>query len=153
MEEIPGVTTRAYRAPADFKIVVDINAPPDRVFEMMVDVERWPEWNSAVTSVRRMDEGPFATGSKAQVWQPKLWPAVWQVTEIDKPRCFIWITRSPGVEIEGGHWVEADGAASRVTLTLRFSGLLGRLASRIYGKLSQRYIATEAEDLRRRCEN
>lgn len=153
MEEIADVTTRGYRATMDFKVVVDINAPPDKVFEVMTDVERWPEWNSAVTSVRRMNDGPFVVGTKAQVRQPKLLPAIWQVTDIDRPRRFIWITRSPGVEVEAGHCVEADGAGSRVTLTLRFSGLLGRLASRIFGGLSQRYIATEAEELRKRCES
>ncbi len=153
MEETPGVTTRAYRATTEFKIVVDINAPPDRVFEVMSDVERWPEWNSAVTSVRIMEDGPFAVGSKAHVRQPKLLPAVWQVTEIDAPRSFVWTTRSPGVKLEAGHWVEADGAGSRVTLALRFSGLLGPLASRIYRGLSQRSIATEAEGLRKRCES
>ena len=147
------MATRAHRATTDLKIVVDINAPPARVFEVMSDVERWPEWNSAVTSVRLLDDGPFAVGSKAQVRQAKLSPAVWQVTEIDEPRTFIWITRSPGVKVEAGHWVESDGAGSRVTLALRYSGLLGPLASRIFRGLSQRYIAMEADGLRKRCES
>lgn len=141
------------RLVTDFKIAVDINASPGRVFEVLSDVERWPEWTSTMTSVRRMDDGPFSVGSKAHVRQPKLLPAVWQVTELDAPRSFVWVTHSPGVTLEAGHWVEADGARSRVTLALRFSGLLGSLAARIYRGLSQRYIATEAEGLRRRCES
>jgi uncharacterized membrane protein len=153
MKETPGVTTTAHGTATEFKIVVDIDAPSERVFEVMSDVERWPEWNSAVTSVRRMDDGPFAVGSKAQVRQPKLSPAVWQVTEIDRPGRFIWITRSPGVKVEAGHWVEAIGHGSRVTLTLRFSGLLGFMAARISRGLCQRYIAMEAEGLRKRCES
>ena len=136
----------------DFSFVVDIKAPADRVLAVLCDVERWPEWTSTMTSVRRMDDGPFAVGSRARVRQPKLLPAVWQVTELDGRRSFTWVTRSPGVQIEAGHLVEADGAGSRVTLTLEFSGLLGPLVARLYRSLNQRYLATEARGLRERCE-
>src|SRR5271166_4994448 len=137
---------------ADFRITVAIQAPPERVLAVLCDVERWPEWTSTMTSVRRMDGGPFAVGSRARVRQPKLLPAVWQVTELDPKKSFTWVTRSPGVQIKAGHWVEADGAGSKVTLSLQFSGLLGTLAARVYGDLSERYLATEAKGLSKRCE-
>jgi uncharacterized protein YndB with AHSA1/START domain len=140
------------RSTTDFSIVVDIKASPDRVLPVLYDVERWPEWTSTMTSVRRMDAGPFAVGSRARVRQPKLLPAVWQVTELDERRSFTWVTRSPGVQIRAGHLVEVDGAGSRVTLSLEFSGLLGPLVARLYRSLNERYLATEAEGLRKRCE-
>jgi hypothetical protein len=87
------------------------------------------------------------------VRQPKLLPAVWKVTELDKKGSFTWTTRSPGVQIKAGHLVEAEGAGSRVTLSLHFSGLLGSLVARVYRGLNQRYLATEAEGLRKRCES
>src|ERR1700737_1302301 len=99
-----------------FSILVDIQASPDRVWAVLCDVERWPEWTSTMTSVRRMDDAPFAVGSKARVRQPRLLPAVWQVTELDERRSFTWVTRSPGVRIEAGHLVERVGSGSRVTL-------------------------------------
>jgi uncharacterized membrane protein len=133
-------------------IVVDIKAPPDRVLAVLCDVERWPEWTSTMTSVRRMDDGSLAVGSRARVRQPRLLPTVWQVTELDERRSFTWVTRSPGVQIEAGHLVEADGAGSRVTLSLQFSGLLGSLVARLYRSLNKRYLATEAKGLRERCE-
>jgi hypothetical protein len=105
-----------------------------------------------MTSVRRMDHGPFAVGSRARVRQPKLLPAVWQVTELDEGRSFTWVTRSPGLQIEAGHLVEADGAGSRVTLSVQFSGLLGPLVARLYRSLNELYLATEAKGLRERCE-
>jgi len=136
----------------DFSIVVDVKASPDRVLAVLCDVERWPEWTSTMTSVRRMDDGPFAVGSRARVRQPKLLAAVWQVTELDEKRSFTWVTRSPGVQLEARHWVEAGRAGSRVTLSFRFSGLLGPVVARLYRGLSQRYLATEAEGLRKRCD-
>jgi hypothetical protein len=135
----------------DFNIVVDIQAPPDRVLAVLCDVARWPEWTATTTSVRRIDDGPLAAGSRARVRQPKLRPAVWQVTELDD-KGFTWVTRSPGMQIRAGHLVEANGAGSRVTLSLAFSGFFAPLAVRVYRNLTQRYLAIEAEGLRKRCE-
>jgi len=139
------------KAMTEFSVVVDIKASPDHVLAVLCDVERWPQWTETMISVRRMDDGPFVVGSKAHIRQPKLRPAVWQVTELDE-KSFAWVTRSPGLEIKGGHTVAANGHASRVTLTLRYSGPLAPLAGLLYGNLSRRYIGIEAEGLRRRCE-
>jgi uncharacterized protein YndB with AHSA1/START domain len=140
------------RANTDYRIVVDIKAPPGRVFAVLRAVERWPEWTSTMTSVQRTDNRPFVVGSRVRVRQPKLLPAIWQVTELDEPRKFTWVTRSPGVAVTGEHLVEADGTGSRVKLSLNFSGFLGPLVSRFYCSLNQRYLAIEAEGLRKRCE-
>jgi uncharacterized membrane protein len=135
-----------------FSAVVHIEAPPDEVVAVLFDVERWPEWTSTMTRVRRLDQGPLAVGSRAEVRQPKLPPALWQVTELDAQRGFEWETRGFGLKLEAGHLVEQDMTGSRVTLSLRFSGLLASLVARFFGSLCRRYIAIEAEGLRKRCE-
>ena len=136
----------------DFCTVVDIKASPDEVLTVLFEVERWPEWTPTMKSVRRLDEGPLAVGSRARIRQPKLVPAVWQVTELDAQKGFNWVTQNPGLAIKAMHWVEPGGAGSRVTLSIGLSGRLRRLAAWIYGDLSKRYIAIEAEGLRKRCE-
>ena len=47
-----------------FSIAVEIQAPPDRVWAVLRDIERWPEWTPAVTSNQRVDRGPLALGSR-----------------------------------------------------------------------------------------
>jgi len=135
----------------NFSTTIEIQAPSDRVFAVLCDVERWPDWTSTMKSVRRIDAGPLAVGSRAQVQQPKLIPAVWQVTELDH-RSFAWITRSPGVQITARHEVEENGSGSRATLSLEFTGLIGPLLARLYRSLNERYLATEARGLKARCE-
>src|SRR5215471_13334100 len=108
----------------DFRIAVAIDAPPDRVWSVMRDVERWPEWTPTVRRTRRLDSGPLAVGSRAIIWQPKLLPAKWIVTQLDdQGRSFTWITRAPGMRLEACHRVEELGDRSRATLSIQFAGL------------------------------
>src|SRR5271163_4274681 len=109
-----------------FSATTDIDAPAEHVWSVLLDIERWPDWNPTITSLQRLDTGPFTVGNRARIRQPKLRPAVWRVTELDNAntRSFTWITRSPGVQVTGGHRVETTGDGSRVTLSIEFSGLL-----------------------------
>jgi uncharacterized membrane protein len=131
--------------------VIMIAAPPQRVFEELCDVERWPSWTASMTSVQRLDDGPLAVGSRARVRQPKLSPAVWRVVALDA-ESFTWVTENPGVRTIGKHSVEARKDGCQVALTIQFTGLLARLMGRLYGKRCREYLAMECEGLRKRCE-
>ena len=65
-----------------FDIEIEINAPPDRVWAALVDVERWPDWMASYTSVERLSQGPLTVGSAARVRQPGLSAATYTVTEL-----------------------------------------------------------------------
>ena len=68
-------------------------------------------------------------------------------------RSFEWTNVTPGLTSVGRHRVDASGAAgSRVTLSIAWSGVLAPLIRALYGGLSRRYVDTEAEGLKRRCE-
>ncbi|MBK6032987.1 SRPBCC family protein, partial [Streptomyces sp. MBT59] len=40
-----------------------IDAPLSTVWKLQTDVERWPDWQTHVTSMDRLDHGPFRPGS------------------------------------------------------------------------------------------
>ena len=131
---------------------VEISAPPERVWAVMSDIERWPEWTASVTRVERLDPGPLAVGQRARIRQPRLLPAVWQVTALEPGRGFTWVSRSPGVRVTGRHRVEAAPGGSCAHLTVRFEGLLARLVARLTGALTTRYLGLEARGLKERSE-
>jgi uncharacterized membrane protein len=132
-------------------VSVDIDATPEKVFAVLRDVERWPEWTSSMTSVQRVESGPFVVGSTVHVRQPKLRPAEWHVTELEDGRNFTWTTRSPGLRMSAGHLIEAQGTGSRVTLSFELSGFAAPVISWLYRSLIERYITTESQGLKKRC--
>jgi len=135
-----------------FSVAVNIDAPPEKVFAVLCDVERWPEWTPTMTRVQRLDQGPFAVGSSARIRQPKLRPAVWKVTELAAQN-FTWVTSAPGLRMKAGHAVERLGLGSRVELSFQISGLMGPVVSRLYGGLIEQYVTTESLKLKQRSES
>jgi uncharacterized protein YndB with AHSA1/START domain len=136
----------------EFSINVDIAAPPETVWAVISDVERWHEWTASITSVKRRDEGPLAVGSRAHVRQPKLRPADFVVTELIAQREFTWVTRSPGLGATARHAVEPIAGRTRATLSVRFEGLLSGPVAWMFGKLTNEYLALEAAGLKKRSE-
>jgi uncharacterized protein YndB with AHSA1/START domain len=124
-----------------------IDAPPERVWEVLFDVARWPEWTPTIGRVERLDDGLFGVGSRARVHQPKLPPAVWQVTEVVDGRSFTWTAKGPGMRTIARHEVVADADGSEVTLSIEQTGPMGAVAAVIWRRLTQRYIELEAESL------
>ncbi|GAA1723301.1 hypothetical protein GCM10009809_18980 [Isoptericola hypogeus] len=130
-----------------------IAAPPERVWAVLVDVERWPERIPTVDDVERLDDGPLAVGSRTRLRQPKLPEGVWTVTELVDGSSFTWESRSPGVTITGAHVVEPHPDGSRLTLRLRVSGLLSGIGWLMTRSLSREYTQTEAASIKRAAES
>jgi hypothetical protein len=78
-------------------------------------------------------------------------PAFWRVTELNPGAGFTWVSVAPGVRVVARHWVEPAVDGCRVTLSIRYEGLLGALLARWVGDLNDRYLALEADGLKARC--
>ena len=127
-----------------------IDAPPDKVWEVMVDVARWPEWTPTIDSVKLGRGRPLEVGDWAEVRQPKLPRARWTVTEMVSGRRFTWEAKGPGMTTVARHEVVPEGTGSEVTLSIEQRGPVGAVAALVWRRLTQRYIDLEAESLDRR---
>lgn len=132
----------------------EVNAPPDRVWSVMRDVERWHEWTASVTRIEVVGGGPLRVGSRAWVRQPKFPPALWVATEVDDGgRSFTWVNRAPGLLlVTATHSVAASGSGCRARLSLGYEGLLGPLLARMTRGITERYLDMEAAGLKKRSE-
>ncbi len=131
---------------------VTIAAPPERVWPVLVDIDRWPERIPTVAAVERLDPGPLAVGSRIRLQQPRLPTAVYTVTELVDGSSYTWESSSQGVTVSASHLVEPDPDGSRLTLALTVSGPLAGLGWLLSRSLTKRYVEMEAAALKAAAE-
>jgi uncharacterized membrane protein len=135
-------------------IAIDVAAPPHRVWDVLVDVERWPEWTESVTSVRPLDAGPLTVGSRFELSQPRLPTGTYTVTALEAGKAFTWEQRQPGSTVSAHHeCTPLPDGGTRVELKVVMTGTLGGIVGRLYRKLTERYLAMEAAGLKARAES
>jgi uncharacterized membrane protein len=135
-----------------FSTSIDIDAPSDRVWSVMRDVERWPEWTASVTSIELLDGRPLAVGTRVRVRQPRLPAALWEVTDLQDGKEFTWESRAPGILVVARHGVVPVVDGARATLSIEYSGALGPLLARLTRSINDEYLALEATGLKARSE-
>lgn len=132
---------------------IEIDAPPQLVWEVFSDVEHWPEWTASVTSLVGQDGPALAVGRRFAIKQPGMQKLVWQVTEIEPGTSWTWVQRSPGSLVTARHYVDAQrGGRTLVRQQLDQRGPLGALVGRLMVKKTKRFLQLEAQGLKARSE-
>ena len=136
-----------------FEQSIDIDAVQQRVWDVLSDLESWPQLIETVDVVELLTPAPVGEGSRVRLKQPKLPEGTWEVTVWDAPSYFEWRQRSGGVTSVAGHRVEAqEEDRSRLTLTLDMRGLLVPVVALFYKGLTNRYMTIEAQGMKRAAE-
>jgi uncharacterized membrane protein len=146
----PGYTASDMR----FEKSIDINAPQQRVWDVLSDLEAWPRRIDTVEALELLTPAPLTVGSRARLKQPKLPEGVWDVTVWDAPSYFEWTQKTGGVTSVAGHRVEALGEGrTRLTLALDMRGFLIPVIALFYKGLTNGYMTREAEGMKRAAES
>jgi carbon monoxide dehydrogenase subunit G len=135
-----------------FQHTIAISAPPERVWGILVDVERWPARIPTVDRVERLDDGPLAVGARTRLAQPRLPEEVWTVTELTSGSAFTWTSTSAGVRVTASHVVEPSPEGSRLTLGVNVTGWLAPVGWLMSRSVTQRYVETEAASIKAAAE-
>jgi uncharacterized membrane protein len=137
-----------------FEQSIDIDARQQRVWEMLSDLEAWPQRIETVDVVELLTPAPVGEGSRVRLKQPKLPQGTWEVTVWDAPSYFEFRQKSGGVTNVAGHRVEAlEEGRSRLTLTLDMRGLVVPVVAPFYKGLTNRYMTVEAQGMKRAAES
>ncbi|UXA08538.1 SRPBCC family protein [Mycobacterium sp. SMC-2] len=132
---------------------IEIDAPPQLVWDVFSEVERWPEWTASVTSLVGRDGPALEVGRRFTIKQPGMSKLVWKVTEIDPGTSWTWVQRSPGVNVTARHYVTArPGGGTLVRQELDQRGVLGALVGRLMVNKTKRFLKLEAQGLKARSE-
>jgi uncharacterized membrane protein len=137
-----------------FEKSIEIDAPQQRVWDVISDIGAWPQRIDTVESAELVTPAPLTRGSRVRLRQPKLPEGVWEVSVWDAPSYFEWIQKASGVTNVAGHRVEALGEGrSRLTLTLDMHGVLIPVIGRLYKGLTNDYMTRETEGMKRAAES
>ena len=131
---------------------IDIAAPAERVWELTLDVEKWPELTPTITSVERLDNGPMAIGSQARIKQPAQSTKVWTVTTLEPRRRFAWSTRLMGNRMTGSHELIETSGGTTNRLTVDIEGPLAPVLGVLIRRPIQNAIKKENEGFKRAAE-
>ncbi|HEX5141861.1 MAG TPA: SRPBCC family protein [Dehalococcoidia bacterium] len=124
----------------------------ERAWDVLIDIERWPEWTASMTRLEPLDDGDLRAGSRVRITQPKLPKVVWTVTAVEPRTYFEWQSKRPLITSVAGHRLDPEREGCRLTLTLEQTGLLAPAINLFYGKLTGRYMDMEAQGLKARAE-
>lgn len=129
-----------------------INAPIEKVFDELLQVQRWHMWTKSITSISILDNSPICVGARLKIHQPKLMPAVWTITELERNNTLVWEKKSPGLKIVAGHVLTSSPEGTVVQLSIQYQGLLTPWVFRLTRDLTSRYLTMETEGLKNHCE-
>ena len=137
-----------------FEQSIDIDARQQRVWEVLSDLEAWPQRIETVDVVELLTPAPVGEGSRVCLKQPKLPGGTWEVTGWDVPSYLEYRQKSGGVTNVAGHRVEAlEEGRTHLTLTLDMRGLLVPVVALFYKGLTNRYMTVEAQGMKRAAES
>ena len=137
-----------------FEKSIEIEASQQRVWDVLSDIEAWPQRIETVDSVELLTPAPITTGSRVRLRQPRLPEGTWHITTWDAPSSFEWTQKTGGTSSIAGHRVEALGEGrARLTLVLDMRGPLIPIMMLFYKDLTNRYMNLEAEGMKRAAES
>jgi uncharacterized protein YndB with AHSA1/START domain len=130
MEPAAGDTPRE-TAMAQYRFSILVDAPPARVFDRFMDLERMPEWVGGVTRVTDLTGPVDRPGTRYTVWFGRMRSPT-QILEVERPRHVR--TRFGNLILKGESDVTFDPEAggTRLTQEFRTRGLVSALAARVF---------------------
>lgn len=140
---------------AHVKWTEHIEAPIEDVFELFIDVKRWPEFMPGGSEVKEVT-GPLDTvgtsvrtamhflGRKMESWD--------EVVEVERPRLLKFISRGAGMESEAWYRMTPAGEGTDVEMEVDYelpAGFLGHIADRLFlEKAMERQMRHTAENFK-----
>jgi hypothetical protein len=134
-----------------YRTTVDVAAPAGQVWSLVRDVESWPTWHPAMTTVEL--QGPqLEPGVPVRVQQPGRRPDLYTVLAVDEHH-FLWAARKPGFRQWADHRVESlDPENCRVELAFGVDGMLGPVVGPLARRTVVRLVDAEAAHLKSHAE-
>lgn len=133
-----------------------IAAPPERVWDVLTDLDRSPEVISAIRSVERIHGDGFDVGTRWRETRTMLGRETteeMEVTSLDPGRGYVVEADGNGAHYRTEFVLDGDGGGTEVTMTFGAEpdGTLGRLMAATVGRLfasaTRKAVAGDLDDI------
>jgi hypothetical protein len=128
------------------------SADPKIVWRVLADVEHWRDWTPTIIEIKPVNDKTLTAGARYRVVQPKLRPAIYEVTECVPNQRFMWAQNILGGNMVADHRLRPYKGGTEIELSFSTDGLFANLVGRIFSKLIAQYVATEARSLKIKCD-
>ena len=141
---------------------IDIDAPPERVYDAMLDPAQLKDWVTIHRRINRSDDGAPYEGYEMEqtlCLRGANFKVRWTLTEADKPDTATWEGRGPAHSYArtSYHLFERDGGGTRFDYENEFKapgGFLGAAASKaLMGGVPEREARKSLERLKKLLES
>jgi len=103
---------------------IDVAAPVETVWRVLTDLDRWPSWNTDVTSMSV--DGPLAEGTVFR-WKAGPGTIVSRIERVDPPRLVAWSGKTLGVKAMHVWHFEQVGETTHVRTQEALHGIVARV--------------------------
>ena len=136
-------------APVVAESEIEIDADPQTVWDVVVDVERWPQWNNEVKSV--VLKGGVQEGSVFR-WKTSSGPIVSTFREVAPPHVVAWTGRAMSIKAIHRWSLERTNGKTTVKTAESFDGALSRIFRRPLRKTLKKSLDQGLEALKAEVE-
>lgn len=136
-------------APAAARDEILIDSEPQRVWEILTDIDRWPEWQPGVSRARL--EGSLGPGSTFR-WRANGLPIRSTLREVEPTSRVSWEGKAPGTRAVHVWNLAAQGNQTFVQTEESFEGWLPRLVRGAMQRNLETALRGGLESLKRRAE-
>ena len=140
-------------SPVVVEAEVDINRPPEQVFDYCSDPGREPEWNPMMKACKKITGGSLGVGSRYAAEFVKGPPMVMECTRYERPSTWSLTGKSRALTASGGWRVlpTADGARLVMHTEMELHGLL-KLAAPLVRRRMQPMFQRDLDNIKARLE-
>jgi hypothetical protein len=114
-----------------------LDASVSDVFDVLTNVERWPEWSNQIRSASRSGSGSISPGETLQFTPDLALPIPLRSTirDVREPEKLSWGVAVPGFTIEHSFELQSNGSTCKLHQTETATGLLAPVGLPLKGTL------------------
>lgn len=128
-----------------------VTAPPDRVWDAVVDFEARPRWEPRVKEARIEGGGPLREGSRIRLKVDRD-RFTSTVVEMRSSQRLTLLVKGPGFRVHHIYDLHPEGDITNVTLTGQYHGIIGGLVTRFMSGSLRRDLTDELAAIKRAAE-